>query len=420
MLGERADIRINSRPIRYSENGFRTVTAEETVRKIENLFLTTGFEITSEQIWVENTPLSYYIFHFLSPEGSQADKIYIGKGFSENQCTASAAMEFVERFCAQRFGDEPVVEASYNQLKDKARDPSLFILPGDSCYTPDLQLEWIWGYSLTYEEPVLVPANFIFLPYTAGRPSQYIADFDSNGLATGNCLEEAILHGLLEVVERDARMIIEYNRLVMPDLEPDLADEEPLARFFGELSSCAIKAWAKNIATDIPIPSIGIFLKGNCKNKPVYSYAAGCYLSPRIALSRALTEALQLYPRCENYKQWLNSGHISYLYDKSEKRIKFSALEDLSSDDLKENILSCVAILKEFEAEVIVVDLSRKEMVFPVVRVCVTNLQPVVFGQSPRLSQRIFEVPLILGHRNHALKPEDIKPRNLCGMMWKK
>jgi len=35
---------------------------------------------------------------------------------------------------------------------------------------------------------------------------------NTNGLASGNTIEEAILHGLLEVIERDSLSIAEYTR----------------------------------------------------------------------------------------------------------------------------------------------------------------------------------------------------------------
>ena len=44
---------------------------------------------------------------------------------------------------------------------------------------------------------------------------------DSNGLASGNNMEEAILHGLLEIIERDQVFISEYNRLPFKRIIPE-------------------------------------------------------------------------------------------------------------------------------------------------------------------------------------------------------
>lgn len=128
---------------------------------------------------------------------------------------------------------------------------------------------------------------------------------------------------------------------------------------------------------------------------------------------------MQLYPRCANYEAWLNSGPIDYLYKESPQRFRFITTAKFSSVDLKENIEHCINILKKFNGEVIVVDLSRQELMFQAVRVCVTNLQPIIYP-NPRLSKRFFEVPVKIGHREHELHREEIKLRQLCGMRWKK
>jgi thioglycine synthase len=418
---EKRIVHLQSRPVRYFENGFRTVSPEETLSRIEKLMLSTNLEMRFERRWVENTPFIYYLFHFLSPEGEHADQVYLGKGLSDRQCMISAVMEFVERFSARRIGDEEMIVASYHGVKSHACDPAQFILPSNTHYDPDSEMDWVWGYSLTHQEPLMVPANLVFLPYVADKPEKQIyGSYDSNGLASGNCIEEAILHGLLEVIERDVRVIMEYNRLAMPDLKVDFSDDEPILLLLKNLKACHIRYWIKDITNDIPIPSIGAFLKGSYKNgEETFSYASGTHLNPQIALSRALTEAMQLYPRCANYEAWLNSGPIDYLYQEGPRRIKSIAATDSCSADLKENIEHCVNILKKFNAEVVVVDLGRQELMFPVVRVCVTNLQPIIYP-NPRLSTRFFEVPVKTGYRDRQLKPEEMELRELCGMRWKK
>jgi hypothetical protein len=54
-------------------------------------------------------------------------------------------------------------------------------------------------------------------------------------------------------------------------------------------------------------------------------------------------------------------------------------------------------------------------MKFPVVRVCVTNLQPIMLAHAPRFSRRLFEVPVLMGYRDRPLGPEEIVLRELCG-----
>ena len=64
------------------------------------------------------------------------------------------------------------------------------------------------------DEEILVPANAVFHPL----PSDYKRLFRTNtsGLASGNVIEEAIFHGLAEVIERDAWALVEATRKICP------------------------------------------------------------------------------------------------------------------------------------------------------------------------------------------------------------
>src|SRR6185436_6065664 len=68
----------------------------------------------------------------------------------------------------------------------------------------DLDATWSWleGFDLIAGEPILVPEQAVTLDTTFTRPPVF--DVSSNGLASGNVRVEAIVHGLCEVLERDA------------------------------------------------------------------------------------------------------------------------------------------------------------------------------------------------------------------------
>jgi len=415
MRGLKRRLRLQSRHVLHSENGFRTVSVSETLSKVEKLILSNRMEIRWERVMQQDDAFYNSSLLFLSPEGDDKNKIFFGKGLTKHQSLASAAMEFIERFCSSPLSEDAIIEASFHQVKNSARDPVQFILPEGNAYSPETKIDWIWGYSMTYEKPVLVPANLVFCPYVTEKKEKVISWYDSNGLASGNCIEEAILHGILEVVERDAVYIMEYNRLLMPDLLLNLPHSDPIANFLKDLRNSNIEYFIKIVTSNIPIPVFGVFLQGTYDNKPSYSYAVGSHLSSRIALSRALTEAVQLYPRCKNHEEWLNSGPLEHYHKKSNREVSFNVIPDLSLIDLKANIKTCISILNKFNAEVIVVDLSIPEMTFPVVRVLVTNLQPLSYRLNQRLSQRLFTVPVSMKYRKSKIKREDLTIRELCG-----
>jgi len=414
--GREDAIQLENRPVRHRENGLRVIPPAETLERVEGMLLSLSREVRFGRTSVEGSPFERHLVQLVAPGGGGVEGTYFGKGLSEEQCTISASLELVERWCARRLEDEGCVVASYRDVHSHACDPVRLILPSDTCYRDDLPIEWVWGTSLTHARAVLVPANFVFLPYLAPGPESQIADCDSNGLAAGNCIEEAVLHGLLEVVERDVRVVMEYNGLNMPDLVLDAPIGEPLRHYLATLEASGIGARIKHVANDIPVPSLGVFLSGEYRGEPTCSYAVGTDLSPEVALSRAVTEAVQAYPRSGNYEEWIGSGPIAHLREPSERTVPFSSLPDLARGGIAECIGRCVGLLGELGCEVIVVDLTRPETGFATVRVCVTDLQPLVMLRGPRLSRRLFEVPGRLGFAPSGLTPETFAPRVLCGM----
>ena len=248
----------------------------------------------------------------------------------------SACLEFIERQCAKLRPSDLLIEATYAAVASDARDPRLFCLSPEAAFDPSRVIDWTWGYSLTESKAVLVPANLVFLPYVADPQGKYIAWNDSNGLASGNNFEEAILHGLLEVVERDAVMIDEYNGLS----RNNLSLEGLSADVRGFLELLAVRGYScsfKCAMTDLPIPVVSAFLR-HAEDPADCCAAFGCHLDPQLAFSRALTEAVQLLPPSVNQEKWLAAGAHERHARPGPATMTVHDLKNLSRADLKENI----------------------------------------------------------------------------------
>jgi ribosomal protein S12 methylthiotransferase accessory factor len=77
----------------------------------------------------------------------------------------------------------------------------------------------VWAHSFARGEAVLLPERYAYygLDRSSHRTEEQILDRPfvyeiSNGCAIGSCLEEVILHGLLEVAERDAFLMTWLTR----------------------------------------------------------------------------------------------------------------------------------------------------------------------------------------------------------------
>ena len=94
---------------------------------------------------------------------------------------------------------------------DRVVDPVSLVLPAGCDASPDRPLLWLPAVRWRTGEQVLVPAEFVAaspgaLPY--GPPSgQWLTTPITNGLGAGDTLERAVLHGLLELVQRDGNTV---------------------------------------------------------------------------------------------------------------------------------------------------------------------------------------------------------------------
>jgi ribosomal protein S12 methylthiotransferase accessory factor len=411
--GLKRDIGFRSRRVRYSGNGLRSVLLKRTLADIEKYLLAGNVEAQFLMVRRAADHTIRALLEYLSPVDETENKRYFGKGASEGQALASACMEFVERTSAEMRPEDDLLEAGYAEIASDACDPFLFSLSPEAAFIPARKIDWVWGYSLTRSQPVLVPANLVFFPYEADHNEKIISWTDSNGLASGNNLEEAVLHGILEVVERDAVVISEYNCLPQPEIKTEGFPVEVL-HLLELLEAKGYACSFRAVPTDIPIPAVAAFLQK--KKEPVNCCVAfGCHLDPSLAVSRALTEAVQLLPPSVNQEEWYRAGSAGRYVDPPSHKIPFNDLKSLASSDLKDNIEMCVALLKEIGSEVIVVDLSLPDIPFPAVRVLATGLQPLLHEGDMRLSPRFFEVPVKLGLRDEPLDPADVKIWPLCG-----
>jgi ribosomal protein S12 methylthiotransferase accessory factor len=214
-----------------------------------------------------------------------------GKGISLLAATVSSLMEAIERHCAE-IGDRRGITASFTELVadgSSVLHPRRLVLRSDSGWTPDTQCEWWPMREVHSDTEVLVPASAVFVPYPR---SPDLGGSTTNGLAAGNCLSEAILHGLYELIERDATAFgATLQRGVAVDMATIPADARAIADRASE-RGIAVHCFA--FANDLEVPVSYVVVDDEKAADPMLINAgAGCHLDPTVALCRALTEALQ-------------------------------------------------------------------------------------------------------------------------------
>jgi len=92
-------------------------------------------------------------------------------------------------------------------------------------FSPELVVDWVWAYSFRRGGRVLVPERAAFWGPRQDDEVSFFYD-TSNGCSLGNSVEEAVLHGLREVAERDSFLLTWYRKLVLPEVRPEGASDE--------------------------------------------------------------------------------------------------------------------------------------------------------------------------------------------------
>lgn len=187
----------------------REITAAATYARVRPHLLRAGIARVADITGLDRIGIPVY--NAISPRSNDIISVYNGKGLTATDAKTSAVMEGIERFSAW-LPRRPDVIASYDELVDQGRSvmhPSEHVFELAAYYADDLPISWTVGHDLLRnDEEVLVPqdtACYSFRYHEA--PCYKIAT--TNGIASGNTLEEAVCHALCEVIERDAITISE-------------------------------------------------------------------------------------------------------------------------------------------------------------------------------------------------------------------
>ncbi|MFJ5679431.1 TOMM precursor leader peptide-binding protein [Streptomyces sp. NPDC093097] len=243
------------------------------------------------------------------PDGQQ--EAGFGRDLDYASCARTALAEALERLGGARPGGRrTAVRACYREVAERALCPTELGLYPPERYTepdfpyppfaPELELNWVWGHSFARNAPILVPEDYAYYRTRHGNPlARPLAYEVSNGCALGGCLEEAALHGIVELAERDAFLLTWYARLPVPRV--DLATVSDvriavLAERIRQDSGHEVMAFATTAEHGIPtawVMAVHPSAAGKQAAGPVEPAvicAAGAHFDPERALLNGLLE----------------------------------------------------------------------------------------------------------------------------------
>ena len=377
-----------------------------------------------------------------------------GKGASLIQARASALGEALERFSAEdhpgvvrergslqsmrdRYGDSvihpnAVMGYSEKQFAERkawnARGSRFNRVP--EFLDSDLEIDWTPIWSLSREQRCFLPTQLLYLNARGasrdgkGDSDAWIAMGCSNGNAAGNTTEEAVLQGVLELVERDSTAIWWYNRLLRPGIDLANSGDAWITKLVQDYGSVGREVWALDLTTDLGITSVVALSRHLQGRAERILMGLGCHLDPRIAVKRALAEMNQMLGIADanldgaedglsdgETQEWLNTATVAnqpYLQpDPSVPLRRIEELCEYHSGDLLGDIQYCCHCIEAQGMEVLALDQTREIIGLPVVKVVVPGLRHFWARYA---SGRLYDVPVQMGVLPHPLREDQLNP----------
>ncbi|WLE97029.1 MAG: YcaO-like family protein [Candidatus Electrothrix communis] len=376
---EKNTIRLHSCLKEYTYDQDKACSPEQTVERFQKRLKATGLDILKEVKRIDTGRLDIPVFFSVCGKDALATigtKKQMGKGSTPEQSRASACMELAERFSFFSFlknrenfiiGDYPTMEeagypvlpisALLQSVHDEERSPEELeqLLIG-------LPLRWTWARNITKDEDVLVPFSWFYA----------INEF--NGPCAGNTIEEAVLQGISEVVERHVCAVVALKKIRTPTIDPSSVID-PVARTLVEkFSHNGITLQINDFSLDTGIPTVAALAwdPATFPEKSELVYTAGTTPGADKALIRALTEVAQLAGDFESGSNYVASGlpkplsldEVDYLFT-PEQTLSIDQLPQIDSEDMLQELDNCLEALQKINMEVLMVNTIHPDLQIP-------------------------------------------------------
>lgn len=312
-----------------------------------------------------------------------------GKGITHDLAKISAMMESIEGWHAENL-PKPDLYGSVDSLKENYNLADIEILSSIFFKVPYASLKaaeisWMKGIDLNTGLEIYFPRDLVNLDFVSCNDldSLGLCMFppSSNGLASGNTYEEAVCHALYEVIERHCWHKSDFKPPKY--IDPASIRSPHIQALMKHLDTKSISYQFLDMTDEINIPTFSATLTDLTGVHAIGSFCgAGAHLSSEVALSRAITEAIQS-------RLTIIGGSREDIYPSVYRDIR-SAAKDMASikgelfvfeetvvpRDFKACINETLSRLKKagFE-EVIVYDHTRNNLGIPVVHVLISGLQ---------------------------------------------
>ncbi|WP_296800864.1 YcaO-related McrA-glycine thioamidation protein [uncultured Methanobrevibacter sp.] len=399
-----------SEEITYFTGTHRVIAPSKTIEINENKLKVAGITRIADITDLDRIGLPIYTAIRPTAEDG-AVSIYGGKGITKDHAKASAMMEGFERYSAERQDSDESIIASLSEIEEFGEyiNPKSLNLPKEfeKKDISDLSLEWSKSIDIISNNEYYIPTNAIYHPYISKNDSQSLFKSNTNGLASGNILEEAILHGIFEVIERDAWSIFELTHKNYAQIDISSIENEIIIDIIEKFESKGIKIKLMDFTADIKIPTIAASADDTItKDAGLLTLGMGTHLDPEVAILRALTEVAQSratqingaredtvradFAREAGYERMKRIN--KFYFRDEEEQIKLSDIENKSTSSITRDIeIVKDELVSNDIQKILYSNLTRPELDVSVVRVVIPEMELYTIDPS-RAGYRFLKV----------------------------
>jgi len=340
---------VSPKSFRFSSS-FRAERLEVTLARARSLVKDLGISRVTDITRLDCVGVP--VFASIRPNAQPGSLcVNAGKGISVEEARVGAYMEAIEyAFAEYNRASLKVSTVPAGHIYEGRTRPESIL---DFCPTMNAEIDLegpiasVEATDICSGEMFLVPAELVFLPFPAKLQGKRYFGSNSNGLASGNSILEATVHGLAELIERDIcsfQAINDHSKLVSNRSLPSA-----IRSIQSNLTSVGMNLYVRHQANIFEVPYFMAVVAEKESRDPIYiSVGYGCHPLKDIAVTRAVCEALQsrlsfihggrddLLNRHKRFARFSTKTRMSYAEDllikvsRNGSTLQFSELPDRS------------------------------------------------------------------------------------------